>query len=77
MYRYYKLYVLKTDTNPSYFNNSLDYDDLIDREMWNSIIDSTTNYLDIVVYTNRHNIKQTINRWLLQHEIDRPYNKII
>ena len=77
MYRYYKLYVLKTDTNPSYFNNSLDYDDLIDREMWNSIIDNTSNYLDIVVYINRHNIKQTINKWLLQYEIDRPYNKII
>ena len=77
MYRYYKLYVIKPDKDPTYFNDSLDYDDLIDREMWNSIIDSTTNYLDIVVYTNRHNIKQTINKWLSHYEIVNPYNKII
>jgi len=77
MYRYYKLYVINKDTDPTYFNNSLDYDDLIDREMWNSIIDSKSNYLDVDSYINRHNIKHTINKWLLQQELHRPYNRII
>jgi hypothetical protein len=45
--------------------------------MWNSIIDNTTHYLDVVSYINRHNIKYTINKWLKQKEHSVPYNRII
>lgn len=78
LYRYYKIYVIKTDNKPSsQFSNNIDYDELIDREMWNSIIDTTSNYLDVVSYINRYNLKYTINKWLLHNEFNKFYNKII
>ena len=74
LYRYYKLYVTDKDNNPSYFNYLIDYDELLDREMWNGIIDSKTNYLDIRSYVFRHKLKYIIDDWLLKTEIDKSYN---